>query len=101
MARDIAERIPPSFDIDAASLKYPVTYSNSLNNFLIQEMVRFNRSVTSPNRYCLHPFYDLVSIYGYDIMISLYVLCGDRVSGRDCEVALHWEWGDAVPRCYS
>lgn len=43
IVHDIEAKIPKDYDVDAALLKYPVLYTNSLNNFLIQEMVRFNR----------------------------------------------------------
>jgi dynein heavy chain len=35
--------VPAQFDLEAAAAKYPVRYENSFNNFLIQEMERFNR----------------------------------------------------------
>jgi dynein heavy chain, axonemal len=42
LASDILKKLPPAFDIDAASAKYPVMYNESMNTVLIQELVRFS-----------------------------------------------------------
>lgn len=40
---DIARRLPKTFDEDEAAERYPVTYTNSMNTVLRQEVIRFNR----------------------------------------------------------
>jgi len=43
VAAQIAESIPPVFDLELANYKYPVDYYESMNSVLCQELVRFNR----------------------------------------------------------
>ncbi|KAF4316938.1 hypothetical protein BBO99_00008166 [Phytophthora kernoviae] len=42
-ARDIAAKLPPLFDLEKAELAFPVSYSESMNTVLTQELGRFNR----------------------------------------------------------
>ena len=42
-AMEIADKIPPNFDMEMAQLKYPVLWEESMNTVLCQELIRFNR----------------------------------------------------------
>jgi dynein heavy chain len=41
-AVEIANKIPPNFDMEVAQLKYPVLWAESMNTVLCQELLRFN-----------------------------------------------------------
>lgn len=40
--RDVLERLPLNYDIEACYIKYPIDYHESMNTVLIQEMQRYN-----------------------------------------------------------
>lgn len=42
MKKDIYERIPDLFDIEEAQKRYPITYIESMNTVLVQELERYN-----------------------------------------------------------
>ncbi|KAK9870895.1 hypothetical protein WA026_009851 [Henosepilachna vigintioctopunctata] len=42
-AKDILDKLPPQFDLDEISEKYPVLYEESLNTVIIQEAIRYNK----------------------------------------------------------
>lgn len=42
MKKDIYDKIPELFDIEEAQKRYPITYTESMNTVLIQELERYN-----------------------------------------------------------
>jgi dynein heavy chain len=45
LAADIAERVPPLYDIEKALIMFPVKYDESMNTVLTQELLRFNNLI--------------------------------------------------------
>merc|ERR1711933_165572 len=43
LVKDIESQLPDLYDIASVSNKYPVSYSESMNTVLVQELLRFNR----------------------------------------------------------
>ena len=46
LCKNVLENLPPNFDIEAATLKFPVKYEESMNQVLCQEMLRYNGLLT-------------------------------------------------------
>ena len=47
LADSILHDIPEPFDIKGAEKKYPVSYEQSMNTVLTQELIRFNGLITT------------------------------------------------------
>jgi dynein heavy chain len=45
IATDILSKMPKQFDMELVAKKYPVTYTESMNIVLLQDLIRFNRLI--------------------------------------------------------
>jgi dynein heavy chain len=46
LAKDIASRVPKVFHIETVMKDFPITYNNSMNTVLVQELLRYNKLVS-------------------------------------------------------
>eukprot|EP00939_MAST-03C_sp_MAST-3C-sp1_P003844 g3844.t1 len=50
IAASIASRVPEPFDVEAVSMVYPLSYSESMNTVLVQELMRYNKIIVEINK---------------------------------------------------
>ena len=43
LSGDILAKLPPNYDLEKVIAKYPVSYNESMNTVLRQELIRYNR----------------------------------------------------------
>lgn len=46
IVKDILHRLPEQFDTEKTAKKFPITYRESMNTVLLQEMIRYNRLIS-------------------------------------------------------
>ncbi|XP_068180564.1 dynein axonemal heavy chain 12 [Antennarius striatus] len=84
IANDILSKLPSNFDTEAALLKFPVLYEESMNTVLVQEMERYN-TLCSLIRVSLEKL--LKAIKGLVVMdAELEVVAGSLIIGKVPEI---------------
>ena len=49
IAAQIQSRMPGAFDVEAVSMMYPLSYNESMNTVLVQELMRYNNIIVEMN----------------------------------------------------
>ena len=50
IAAQIQDRMPDAFDVEAVSMMYPLSYNESMNTVLVQELMRYNNIIVEINK---------------------------------------------------
>jgi dynein heavy chain len=86
LCKDFSSRVPPLFDTEVISKKYPSNYNDSLSTVLVQEAMRYNR---------------LLDVVGKTLKESLLALKGQIVMSEPLEVMCNAIYINSVPAIWA